>query len=315
MLSRFVTGLALALAFAAPALAGDAQPDPHSSSAIAADAHLAAAARLQRIAMPREMTLTLINAITDVVSQRMAAGADPAKAARIEEIVRHVLTPSIDAMNAIVAADFARRFSDAQIADYTAFFSQPIYARYLSALPSITTELAPRILDLEQTEAAPALERARARVANGTPAAPPVPAPDSAPPDAHTALVLSVFDHGAQAQHSNTGEMLWNFQARNLKNVDDATRQKIHDAFLVEIAPQLPANRLQIAQIYARRFSDEDLRQLDAFFSAPAYREFMDQLAVVMKEVQPEFLAWMKTNVLPNLVKTLQQMKSEGAAP
>jgi hypothetical protein len=312
MLSRSVTGLALALAFAAPALAGDAQPDPHSSSAVAADAHLAAAARLQRIAMPREMALTLINAMIDAISKRMSAEAGPAKAARIEESVRQVMIPAVDGLDSIVASNFARRFTDAQISDYTAFFSQPIYARYLHELPSITTEAAPRILDLDQSEAAPAFERARARVANGTPAAPPPPGPL---PDTHTALALSVFDHGTQARHGGLEETLWRSQAGKLADVDDATRQKIHDAFLAEIAPQFSTVRLEIARIYVRHFSDDELKQLDDFFSAPTYRNFMDELDVIVKESQPEFAAWMKANILPNIVKNLQQMKSEGASP
>jgi hypothetical protein len=320
MLSRFVTGLALALAFAAPALAGDAQPphaatiDPHSPAAAAADAHLAAAARLQRIAMPREMTLTVINTMVGVLNQRLSAGADPAKAARIDEIIRQIMTPATDGLDAIVAAHFASRFSDAQIGEYTAFFSQPIYTRDLSEMPSIMSELTTWILDREQGEVNSAFERARARGADGTPIAPAAAAPDVPSPDAHTALILAMFEH-AQSDHSPMEEVLWRSQARKLKDVDDATRQRIHDAFLAEIAPRVPAYRLQLAQIFARRFSDDELKQLDAFYSSPVYRDFMGQLAIVMKDVQPEFLAWMKTNVLPNLVKSLQQMKSQGASP
>src|ERR1043166_9228800 len=263
MLSRSIAGLALALTLAAPALGSDQQPaDPHSATAIAADAHLAAAAKLQRIAMPREMTLAVVNAVFDGVSKRLSAGVDPAKAAKIDQIIRQAMTPTIDGLNAIVASHFATHFSDAQIGEYTAFFSQPIYARSLSEFPSIATELTTWVLDKEKSEIGAAFENARARVADGTPAAPLAPISDAPPLDAHAPLE----------------EVLWRTKARGLKDVDDATKQKIHDAFIAEIAPRIPGYRLQIAEIYGRHFSDDELRQLDAYYSAPTYPETQSRL-------------------------------------
>jgi hypothetical protein len=315
MLSRSIAGLALALTLAAPALGSDQQPaDPHSATAIAADAHLAAAAKLQRIAMPREMTLAVVNAVFDGVSKRLSAGVDPAKAAKIDQIIRQAMTPTIDGLNAIVASHFATHFSDAQIGEYTAFFSQPIYARSLSEFPSIATELTTWVLDKEKSEIGAAFENARARVADGTPAAPLAPISDAPPLDAHAALAVSVFEH-AQSDRAPLEEVLWRTKARGLKDVDDATKQKIHDAFIAEIAPRIPGYRLQIAEIYGRHFSDDELRQLDAYYSAPTYRTFMTELDGIMKEVHPEFLTWLKANVLPMLHKSAEQMKSEGATP
>lgn len=312
---RSILSLALALSLAAPALADDAKPvDPHSPAAIATDAHRAAAAKLQRIAMPREISLTLVNSIAAAVSARMSAGQDSAKVANNDALIREFMTSTIDEMNAIIASHFASRLSDAQISEYTAFFSQPIYARYMSDMPSIMTELTPWLLDREQSDIEPAFARARARALESTPIAPPAAVPDSPPTDAHTALALAVFQH-AQSERGPLEEVLWRSQARELKGVDDATRQKIHDAFIAEIAPLMPAYRVQFAQIILRRFSDDELKQIDDFFSAPTYHNFMTELHEVMVESRPELMEWVKTSVLPKLIKAEQQSKSEGASP
>jgi hypothetical protein len=312
-LSRAI-GFALAFTFCAAALPPGTRAADASSPSPALDAHLAAAVKLQRIAMPREMTLTVINAIFDVVGKRLAAGAAPASAGKIEELMRQLMAPATDGFNSIVAAHFAARFSDAQLREYTAFFTQPIYGRSLSEMPAVVGELTPWFLDRDRDDVDPAFERARTEVAEGVVPALPATLAAAPPPDAHTGLAIAVFRHG-QTDRAPIEEMLWRSQARKLTDVDDATKRKVHDAFVAEIAPHVPAYRLQIAEIYGRHFSDDDLRQLDAFFSSPTYTTFMTQQDQIMLEVRPEFMAWMKTNVLPNLVDSVRQMKDEGTSP
>lgn len=306
-------GIALVFGLIAPALALAARAEAPPPSAAKTDAHLAAAAKLQRIAMPRDMTLTVVNAIFDAVGKRLAAGQAPEKASKIEELVRQMMTPAIDGFDRMVAAHFAARFTDAQLREYTAYFTKPIYARSLSEMPAVVSELAPWFLDRDRDDVEPAFQRARTEVAEGV-----VPAArasqDVAPADAHAALALAVFQHG-QTDRAPLEEVLWRSQARKLSDVNDTTKRKIHDAFVAEVAPLVPAYRLKIAEIYAHHFSDDDLRQLDTFFSNPTYLTFMTQVDQIMLEVRPEFMAWMKTNVLPNLVDQVQKMKSEGASP
>ncbi|HEX3651977.1 MAG TPA: DUF2059 domain-containing protein [Rhizomicrobium sp.] len=158
----------------------------------------------------------------------------------------------------------------------------------------------------------PALSQANDRTVSSAQVAPPEASP-AQPSPGQIAAAMDLLDaNGSMTNVATMLDSLAPIQAAEIRrehpDIDAETLGVLQKAVRTDIVARQDEFKRLIATVYARHFSEDDLRSLAAFYRSDVGRKYIERMPVLIKEVTPVGALWAEGVAAEAIRKVLNQM-------